>query len=154
MAWRQVVVFRVGGEEFAIDIKFCQRVVAACEVASLPEAPDWVAGVIGLRDKVLPVLDLRKKLGAPSCARAGSILVVKLFEQEVGLIVDSTSEVARFAADALEPVPDYITDLGVDWLVGVIRLERRVIALLDLEKVLARDQMCEFEEVVRLCRSL
>jgi purine-binding chemotaxis protein CheW len=172
MAWLQAVVFRIGNEEFALDISCCQRVIAGGRVAALPEAPDWVAGVLALPRKVLPVLDLRGKLSGAAAEAAAKchplsvahclysahfILVVKaakgdtyLGEEEIGLVVDQASEVAKFQPEQVEPVPDYIVEIGADYIAGIIRLGARAVPLLDLEKLFSRLSEGRLEELVQL----
>jgi len=149
---RQMVVFKIGSEEFAIDIALTKEIVAMRPITPIPETLDYVMGVMNLRGNLLPVLDLRKRLRAGTDAGNASqedirIIVSRMESQQVGLIVDGASEVVRVTDEMIEVPPDVITEIGADYIAGIINLKGRYITLLDLEKALKGEITHELDEV-------
>lgn len=135
----QIVSFTLGAEEFAVDILLVQEINRMVEITSVPRAPGFVKGVINLRGKIVPVLDLRERFGFP-CAESTAqsrIMVVRVENRVFGLLVDSVSEVLRLPVAAIEPPPALAAGIGAAYIKGVGRIEDRLLILLDLAKVLA-----------------
>ena len=139
-----VVGFRVGNENFGVPIGIVHEIVRVPEVTAVPDAVSYVEGVINLRGKIIPVVDLRKRFAAARTApdRKNRILVAKIGETMVGLIVDAASEVLRLPAAEIDPAPTTVFD-GDDsnYVTGVGKLNGRLIILVDLEKVLGQKEM-------------
>ncbi|OGP94031.1 MAG: chemotaxis protein CheW [Deltaproteobacteria bacterium RBG_19FT_COMBO_56_10] len=138
----QLVTFRLGNEEFSLDILRVQEIIRHMELTRVPRTPDFVDGVINLRGRVIPVLDLRKRFGLPSGERTNEtrIIVVDVDNKTVGLKVDAVSEVLRLPADTVEPAPAIVTGVESDYIKGVGKLEGRLLILLDVEKILTRTE--------------
>jgi len=138
----QLVTFRLGNEEFSLDILRVQEIIRHMELTRVPRTPDFVDGVINLRGRVIPVLDLRKRFGLPSEERTNEtrIIVVDVDNKTVGLKVDAVSEVLRPPADTVEPAPAIVTGVESDYIKGVGKLEGRLLILLDVEKILTRTE--------------
>ncbi|MBI2400663.1 MAG: chemotaxis protein CheW [Deltaproteobacteria bacterium] len=138
----QLVTFRLGNEEFSLDILRVQEIIRHMELTRVPRTPDFVDGVINLRGRVIPVLDLRKRFGLPSDAKTNEtrIIVVDVDNKTVGLKVDAVSEVLRLPADTVEPAPAIVTGAESDYIKGVGKLEGRLLILLDVEKILTRTE--------------
>lgn len=138
----QLVTFRLGNEEFSLDILRVQEIIRHMELTRVPRTPDFVDGVINLRGRVIPVLDLRKRFGLPSEERTNEtrIIVVDVDNKTVGLKVDAVSEVLRLPADTVEPAPAIVTGVESDYIKGVGKLEGRLLILLDVEKILTRTE--------------
>lgn len=138
----QLVTFRLGNEEFSLDILRVQEIIRHMELTRVPRTPDFVDGVINLRGRVIPVLDLRKRFGLPSDERTNEtrIIVVDVDNKTVGLKVDAVSEVLRLPADTVEPAPAIVTGVESDYIKGVGKLEGRLLILLDVEKILTRTE--------------
>lgn len=134
----QLVTFRLGEEQFGVPIAAVQEIVRLPDITPIPEAPRFVEGVINLRGRIIPVLDLGRRLRLPDRPRTrkARILIVEVDRRQVGLIVDGASEVLRLPASALEPPPPMISGIGVEYLAGVGKLEGQLLVLLDLGKVL------------------
>lgn len=134
----QLVVFEVGEESFGIDISLVQEIIRLQPITEVPRAPMYVKGVINLRGKVIPVVDLRERfsLGEGEETKATRIVVVNVLGNTVGMIVDAVSEVLRLATDAIEPPSTIIESVGSQYLNGIGKLEERLIILLDLDKLL------------------
>lgn len=138
----QMVGFRVGAETFGVPISLVHEIVRVPQITAVPEARRGLEGVISLRGKVMPVLDLRKLFGAPEtlATKKNRILVAEIDGKLVGLIVDAASEVLRVSPDALEPAPD-IFDGSAPYVTGVGKLQDRLIITVDLTKVIRADEL-------------
>lgn len=138
----QLVTFRLGNEEFSLDILRVQEIIRHMELTRVPRTPEFVDGVINLRGRVIPVLDLRKRFGLPSDEHTSEtrIIVVDVDNRTVGLKVDAVSEVLRLPADTVEPPPAIVTGAESDYIKGVGKLDGRLLILLDVEKILSRTE--------------
>jgi purine-binding chemotaxis protein CheW len=154
---RQMVIFKIGGEEFAIDIALTKEIVTMRPITPIPETEDYVLGVMNLRGSLVPVLDLRKRLRAGSDSAASTkghadirIIIARVDAKQTGLVVDGASEVIRVTDDMIESPPDVITEIGAEYIGGIINLKDRFITVLDLDKALKGEVTHELEEVRRL----
>ena len=147
---RQLVVFQVGTEEFAVDILLTKEVVDMCDITPVPETQDYVEGVMNLRGNLVPVVDLSKRLRArPKPGTADRRIIIANCEDRLtGLVVDGASEVIRVTDEMIEPPPDLIAEIGADYVEGVIKLGDRFITMVDLRLVLTEDVNCELDEVL------
>ena len=151
-ARRQLVVFRIGTEEFAVDIMLTKEVVLMREITPVPETEDYVEGVMNLRGNLVPVLDFRKRLRAVSTTAHVDhrIIIANLDGRTAGLIVDGASDVIRVSEDMIEPVPHLISELGAGYIEGVVNVKGRFITLIDLRKALTGEIVGELDEVIRV----
>jgi len=147
---QQMIIFRVGAEEFAVDILMVKEVVMMREITPVPETALYVEGVMNLRGILVPVVDLRKRLRARRLAHSVDqrILIAGLDGKLIGLIVDGTSEVVRISRDMIEPAPEIIRELEADYVAGIINLNERFITLMDLERALTSEVSNELEHVM------
>ena len=138
----QLVTFKLGAEEFALDILVVQEINRRAEITMVPKTPEFVEGVINLRGKIVPVLDLRKRFGLSRREFTGQsrIIVVNVAHRALGLIVDSVSEVLRIPAHAVEPPPPLVAGVDAAYIKGVGKFEDRLLILLDLEKVFSAQE--------------
>lgn len=152
MARRQLVVFKIGDEEFAADIMLTKEVVLMREITPVPGTEAYVEGVMNLRGTLVPVLDLRKRLHArPTSAFAEHrIVIVQLEGKSAGLIVDGASEVIRVSDELIEPVPDLISEMGADYIEGVINMKGRYITLINLQSALFGEILGKLDEAMTL----
>jgi len=134
----QLVVFEVGSESFGIDISLVQEIIRLQPITEVPRAPMYVKGVINLRGKVIPVVDLRERFGfaVNEETKATRIVVANVLGNTVGMIVDAVSEVLRLSSDAIEPPSTIIESVGSQYLKGIGKVEDRLVMLLDLSKLL------------------
>lgn len=139
----QLVTFRLGDEEYAIDILKVQEINRMVEITTVPHAPAHVEGVINLRGKVIPVVNLRKKFGQETKEiDAQSRIIVVDIGRTVGMIVDSVSEVLRISSDIVEPPPTMTEGIGSEYVKGIGKLENRLLILLDIDRLIGRvDEM-------------
>ncbi len=110
-------------------------------ITPVPRAPEFIRGVINLRGRIIPVVDLKKKLGLGEVqeGRAARIVVVKIQERLVGMMVDGASQVLKVPVSSVEPAPDEVVEKGGDYIRGVAKLDKRLIILVDLHRILLLD---------------
>jgi len=134
----QIVGFQVGRETYGISITALHEIVRVPEITAIPDAPAHLEGVINLRGKIVSVVDLRKRFDKPATAltRHSRILVVEHLGRLVGMIVDSASEVLKIAENEIEAAPAMMKEGGLDCVTGLGKSQKRLIILLDIERVL------------------
>jgi purine-binding chemotaxis protein CheW len=133
-----IIGFKVGRETYGVPITALHEIVRVPEVTAVPDAPDYIEGVINLRGRIVSVLDLRRRLGQtnPTRERHNRILVVHHQGKLSGLIVDSASEVLKIAEADIEPSPTESLEGGIKCVTGLGKHDGRLIVLLDLDKLL------------------
>ena len=133
----QLVSFTLANEEYAVDILNVQEINRITEITKVPNAPDHVEGVVNLRGKVIPVINLRKKFGLPEKGAGDTTRIIIMDIQGVtnGLIVDSVSEVLRIPSDIVEP-PPVTANMSSKFIKGIAKLENRLIILIDIDKMM------------------
>jgi purine-binding chemotaxis protein CheW len=148
----QVVGFRIGNETFGVRIGSVREIVRVPEITAVPSAPETVEGVINLRGKIIPVMDLRKRFGQTEIQadKKNRILVVELENKLVGLIVNAASEVLRIAPSEIEAPGNLFAEGESGYVTGVGKLKGRLIILLDIAKLLHRPEFKRFEEAAEL----
>ena len=139
---KQLVVFDLASEGYGVDIGAVREIIRMQEITRVPRTPEFVEGVINLRGKVIPVIDLRKRFGLQVAdqSKDNRIVVVDIGKQDIGVIVDAVTEVLRISAASVEPPTSFITSADSDYLLGIAKLESRLIILLDLESVLSNEE--------------
>lgn len=135
----QLVTFEVANEEFAVDILAVQEINRMMELTRVPQSPREVEGVINLRGKIIPVMDLRTKFGMPGAERteANRIIVVEVHKKVIGFIVDRVHEVLRISSEVVDPAPAMVCSIDSEFIAGVGKLQDRLIILLDIAKLFA-----------------
>ncbi len=148
----QVVGFRIGNETYGVRIAAVREIVRVPEITSVPNAPDAIEGVINLRGKIIPVMDLRKRFGLTEIQsdKKNRILVVELDNKMLGLIVNSASEVLKIPPSDVEAPGSLFTDGESGYVTGVGKLKGRLIILLDIAKLLRRPEFKRLEEAAEL----
>ncbi len=139
----QLVTFSIGEEEFGVDILKVQEIIRTMEITKVPRAQDFVEGVINLRGKVIPIIDLRRRFGFSSKEhdKHTRIIVIEINNMIVGFVVDSVSEVLRIPTATVEPPPPVVAGVESEYISGVGKLEDRLLILLDLDKLLSSEDM-------------
>jgi purine-binding chemotaxis protein CheW len=135
----QIVVAGLSSEEYGIPITQVQEIIKIPAITKIPNMPDFIEGVINLRGKVIPIIDLKKRFGLEikKGTEDGRIVVTNTQNQSVGFIADFVSEVIRVDASDIDPVPTIISSVSSEYLNGVCKLDKRIIILLNIEKVLS-----------------
>jgi purine-binding chemotaxis protein CheW len=148
------LAFHLGKEEFAIRVMKVREIMGVLEITAVPQMPDYVRGVINLRGKVIPVVDLRRKFGLPGVEydQKTCIIVVQVRGEAgpmmMGAVVDGVSEVVNFAAGDIEDTPDFGGGGKVPYLLGMAKSKGRVRILLDIDEVLCAGELKGFEAVL------
>jgi purine-binding chemotaxis protein CheW len=138
----QLVVFELADESYGVEISRVQDINRMQEITEIPHAPESVVGVINLRGRVIPVVDLRTRFGMPGAEHTKStrIVVVQMGEEPIGMIVDAVSQVLRIPTKVIEPPSPVLTSLDSRYLLGIAKLEDELVILLDLDYVLSKDE--------------
>lgn len=147
---RQLISFVVAGETFGVDVLSVQEIIRPLKITELPHAPDFVEGIINLRGRVLPVVDLRIRFGDPERPEGGErrILVVETASQTVGFITDAVREVQSVDLGRIEPAPELATGGDAEFVSGVAKQkEGPILILLDLEEVLSAGEVADLREL-------
>jgi len=139
----QLVTFSIGEEEFGVDILKVQEIIRTMEITKVPKAPNFVEGVINLRGKVIPIIDLRRRFGLSSKEhdKHTRIIVIEINNMIVGFVVDSVSEVLRIPASTVEPPPAVVAGMESEYISGVGKLQDRLLILLDLDRLLSNEDL-------------
>jgi len=139
----QLVSFNIGDEEFGVDILQVQEINRMLEVTKVPNAPEYVDGVINLRGKVIPIIDLRRRFGMARKEhdKHTRIVVVELNGKVVGFVVDAVREVLRIPRSVTEPPPSIAGSTNEEYITGVGKLEDRLLILLDIGKIVYDSQV-------------
>lgn len=137
-----MVSLNIGEEEFGVDILKVPEINRILEVTQVPNAPEYVDGVINLRGKVIPIINLRRRFGMERKEQDKNtrVVVVELSGKIVGFVVDAVSEVLRIPVGVTEPPPPFVSGIDADCLTAIGKLENRLLILLDLEKVFSLDE--------------
>ncbi len=145
----QLVTFSIAEEEFGVDILKVQEIIRTMEITKVPRAPEFVEGVINLRGKVIPILDLRRRFGLVSREhdKHTRIIVIEINNMIVGFVVDSVSEVLRIPASTVEPPPPVVAGLESEYISGVGKLEDRLLILLDLDSLLSSEEKSALSKI-------
>jgi purine-binding chemotaxis protein CheW len=152
MSIMQLILFKVGSESFGVDIGLIKEIVPYQDITPVPDSYDFVEGIFNLRGKIVTVIDMRKRLHAPTATRekATRIIILDLDGKLMGMIVDSASEIIRVTADQIGPPPELINEAGAGYITGVVHIGARLIVLLDLRRVLSSEDVGRLDELVSL----
>jgi purine-binding chemotaxis protein CheW len=147
----QVVGFRIGNETYGVRIGSVREIVRVPEITAVPSAPELIEGVINLRGKIIPVMDLRKRFGQvyTHADKKNRILVVEIDNKLVGLIVNAASEVLKIPPADIESPGAVFADGESGYVTGVGKLKGRLIILLDISKLLHRPDLRGLEEAAQ-----
>jgi len=146
MADVQYVIFRLEDEYYGAEIQNIQEIILPKTPTKVPNNPDFIEGVIDYRDRVVPVLDLKKrfKLGIGVYTKDAKFIVAQVGDKNVAFFVDEVTEILRSDTENIEEAPE-MTRIGKEYITGVTRLDERLIILLDLSKVLTVDEQAVLE---------
>jgi len=132
------LTFFLAGEEYGLEILKVQEIIGMMDITPVPRTPDHVRGVLNLRGKVIPIIDLRTKFGMPPAERTSEtcIIVVEANRLQTGILVDQVSEVLNISSEQIEDPPAFGIEVRTDFILGIGKAENRVKLLLDLDKIL------------------
>lgn len=138
----QVVTFQLHNEEYAIEITRVKEIILHEGVTRMPQMPSFIEGIINLRGNVIPVIDLRKRfeLPIPEKNEQARIMVTRMGAKIVGMIVDSVSSVMKIPKSNIQDPPETIAGLAGEYLLGIGKMDERMIILLDIEKIMSANE--------------
>lgn len=154
------LTFRLGDEEYGVEILRVREIIGLIDITPLPKTPDYVKGVINLRGKIIPVIELRAKFGMPAIGytEATCVIVVEVSDPgggekfHMGVIVDTVSEVLDITRDQIEPAPRFGCTLATDYILGMGKVGQgdvqRVSILLDIDRVLLADELVQIKSTI------
>ncbi|CRF31731.1 chemotaxis protein CheW [Brachyspira intermedia] len=137
-----LVTFRLGSGEYAIDIMQAKEIIKMEKITLIPNAPDFVEGVINLRGNIIPIIDLKKRFNLEETEgdKNTGIIIVKIEDVDMGIIIDSISKVVSISNSDIQPPPPMLSGIGQKYIKGVGKLEDKLLVVLDLEKLFTTDE--------------
>ena len=143
----QVVTFKVGGEEYVVDIMRIKEIIEPRKITPVPKAPDFIEGVIDLRGTIIPIIDLRKRFGIDPLEddRMKKFVVLVAAGRLLGIIVDMIQEIIGLPKTALKPAPPVITRDTQKYIIGVARHEGRLLLLLNIKRILTHREQVQLD---------
>ena len=149
----QLVGFVMGEELFGVDILMVQEIIREAFITPIPNSPDFIEGVINLRGSIIPVIDLRKRLGLLTDAKQNEdtwILILNIEDRVTGFIVDSVSEVLKIQKRTIKPPPDIVVaGLQSQYIDGVCKIDKGLMVLLDFDRILLIDEIKKLKDMDR-----
>jgi purine-binding chemotaxis protein CheW len=139
----QIVCFKIGKEEYGIDILKVQEILNLPKITTLPKATDFILGVIELRSKILPIIDLSKRFGIDTgkATKATRSIVVKIKGKEVGLAIDSVSHVVKIESDDIELPPAIVKGISGRYIVGIAKVGEEFVVILDIDQIFSASEL-------------
>jgi len=146
----QLVGFTVGNEKFGIDILKVQEIIKPVTITRVPNAPEYIEGIISLRNKVVPVVDFKRRFNRATeivAQRKDSrIIIGRLMNASAGLLVDQVSQVITLPESALSPPPQAVKGFDSDFLKGLARHEQELLIVLDFEKIFSHNEFADLKQ--------
>ncbi|PLX68615.1 MAG: chemotaxis protein CheW [Denitrovibrio sp.] len=141
----QLVGLKLGEEEYAIDVLKIQEIIRTVEITSVPRTDSFILGVMNLRGKVIPVIDLRIRfsLDKMDFDKETRIIVVRFETENIGFVVDEVTEVIRINKSMVEPTPPLVGSVGQEYILGICKYQERLIILLDIDSIVSDDKTIE-----------
>jgi len=151
MAEKQIVVFKLGEEEFATEISMVREIVRWQPIRHIPGLPESVEGIVNLRESIVPIIDLKKRFGL-SGEKADreheKIVILKLEDRQIGVLVDDVTEIIRIKDELIEAAPEIISNLiNQRYITGVVKHDGRLIIIMDMVQIFSTDEQTELKKV-------
>ena len=148
-AGREILAFRLGLEEYGIDILKVQEILGYETVTRIAYAPAFIKGVVNLRWIIVPIVDMRIKfaLGEPTYNQFTVVIILNVAERVVGMVVDSVSDVITLAAEQIKPAPDMGSAVNSDYLVGLGTVGERMLIVMDIDRLMSDPEMGVVEKL-------
>jgi purine-binding chemotaxis protein CheW len=139
----ELIAFRVGAQEFCVNIMSVCEIRGWTEATVLPQAPKYVRGVINLRGAVLPIVDFAMRIGLPSTEPTARhvVIMTQIAHQQVGLLVDAVSDILTISDDSIQPTPDIASELVKEFVEGLLPVDSRMISLISLANMLRTEEV-------------
>jgi len=141
---KKYLVFRIGDEEFGADIQKITTIIEKnMPITRVPKTPDYIVGVINLRGDIIPIMDLRKKFNLPEIndTEDTRIIIIHIEDVLIGLIVDSVAEVVNLSEESVESINNFSSNLSIDYIFGVGKVDGRIITILNLENLIKLEEI-------------
>jgi purine-binding chemotaxis protein CheW len=150
----QLVGFVLGKELFGVDILMVQEIIREAAITTIPDAPDFIEGVINLRGNIIPIIDLRKRLrlrgGKDKDISDIWIIILNINDRVAGFIVDSVTQVLKIESNIIKPPPDIVVaGLKSQYIRGVCKIDERLLVLLDFNRILLVEEIKKLSELKR-----
>jgi purine-binding chemotaxis protein CheW len=148
---QKYAVFKIGEEDFGVEINRVVEILSSQKVHSIPDLPDFLSGVIAVRGQIIPLLDLRKRFGIISSSKKELIIVIKYDNEKIGVLVDHVKEIISLGKDEITSPPAIFKGLKRKYLAGIGKKDDRVIIILNVDDLLTsqeRIMLKEAEEVL------
>jgi len=141
----QIVCFKIGKEEYGIDILKVQELLKLPKITELPKTANYIMGVIDLRGKVIPIIELGKKFGLEGCSSddAKRAIVVEISNKKIGLAIDSVSHVIKIDSKDIEPPPPIVKGVSGRYIVGITKSKEEFVVILDIDQVFSVEEIAE-----------
>ncbi|KGX93151.1 chemotaxis protein CheW [Pontibacillus halophilus JSM 076056 = DSM 19796] len=145
----KVIVFQLKNEEYGVPVNQVGSIERVQHITRVPNSPDFVKGVINLRGIVTPVVDLRTRFGLEELEHQENtrMIIVQMDQMHVGLVVDAANDVIDIPQEAIEPAPEVVGSVEADYIKGVAKLEKRLLILLNLDKVFSNAEVKQLQSV-------
>lgn len=145
----KLIVFRLENEEYALSVQNVGSIERLLPITRVPSTPPFVKGVINLRGVVTPVIDLKRRFHQVDTEFTNQtrIIIINIEDITVGIIVDSANDVVDIDESQIEPPPEVVGMVEVDYITGVVKLDNRLLILLDLEKILSKEELSELKSM-------
>jgi purine-binding chemotaxis protein CheW len=140
---RELISFRIGEQEFCVDIMVVREIRGWTPATPLPRAPSYLCGVINLRGAVLPIVDLAARLGfdATDPTQRHVIIVAQIGKQVVGMLVDAVSDILTVSDEIVQPPPDVASEMVRNFVTGLLAIDGRMISLISLDRILPNAEL-------------
>lgn len=152
---QKLLTFSLGSEGYGVSILKVKEIIGMMDITPVPKTPEFIKGVINLRGKIIPVMDLRLKFGMDekeynerTCIIVAEV-IIKGVQKLLGVVVDMVSEVVTIAADQIEPPPEYGTKVEHNSILGIGKIKERVVIILDIDEVFQCDEVAKMLENVK-----
>lgn len=143
----QYLTFLLAEEEYGVEILKVQEIMGWEEATPIPNTPDYVSGVVNIRGEIVPVIDLRRRLGLQSIERTAAtvVIVVRMQSEEqertVGLLVDAVSDVYHFDPEQIQATPALVTEMSTEQVRGLATIEKQIVLILDVDRLIDFDEI-------------
>jgi purine-binding chemotaxis protein CheW len=145
----QMVVFALENSYYGVHILQVQEIIKMQEITKLPNTPDFIEGIVNLRGKIIPVMDLRKKFKLVGVVPDANwkILILKIEEMQFGVMVDNISEVEKIPVSIIEPPPKIVSGIKGEYISGIAKTDKRLLILLDIAKILSDEEQSALKTI-------
>jgi purine-binding chemotaxis protein CheW len=144
----EALAFRLGTEEYGIDIQKVQEIRGYESVTRIANTPDFIKGVVNLRGIIVPVIDMRIRfnLGTPTYDQSTVVIILNIADRVVGMVVDSVSDVITLSPEQIKPAPEMGTALDTSYLIGLGTLDQRMVILVDIDDLMSSEEIGLIEQ--------